>query len=62
MTARHLSVLLLAALGLGAAACAAPSGGASNPPQVRCLSRPSPGSPDDPYARPLIFLFCTESP
>ena len=54
----------LLALALLAAACAAPTGSASSSadaPRTRCLARPGRG---ESYSsdRPLLFLFCIESP
>jgi hypothetical protein len=59
MTAR-LALALVACL--LAAGCAGPSYGVrSQSPSVRCLGQPGRGQ-DYSESRPLIFLFCAESP
>ena len=60
-----LVVLCVACAGCGSASYERPrsSTGAprdSNPPRVRCLS--DPGRDDASGSRPLIYLFCAESP
>jgi hypothetical protein len=61
MTGRIAGLLALALL---AAGCAAPTGSASSStsaPRTRCLAQPGRG---ESYTadRPLLFLFCIESP
>jgi hypothetical protein len=61
-----LAVLLVACAGCGSPTYERPrSSGTSaprdsNPPRVRCLS--DPGRDDASGSRPLIYLFCAESP
>jgi len=56
---RHLLVLVL--LAAVAAGCAAPAPSASprgsTSPRVRCLNNPNEGD-----TRPMLFLFCAETP
>jgi len=58
---------VLSLLALTATACsnvvADPVPRATQAPNVRCLDQPPAGSPaQDPYARPMFFLFCMQSP
>jgi hypothetical protein len=60
MNAR-LRLLALLTVTLAVAGCASttssPSASTSSPPRVRCLADPREGS-----TRPLVYLFCIESP
>jgi hypothetical protein len=63
---RSLALLLMFVALAGCGAASSNSGGYSSaprdsaPPRVRCLSDPSRDSSSN--SRPLIFLFCAESP
>ena len=61
MTAWRLGLLALMLL---AAGCAAPTGSAStsyDSPRSRCLGQPGRGESYSPD-RPMVYLFCVESP
>jgi hypothetical protein len=55
------TALGLALLALAGCALASPAARSDAPPRVRCLSKPDPGSPDW-GPRPLVYLFCIQSP
>ena len=55
------AALGLALLSLGGCTAAPTSSGMESASRVRCLNRPAPGAPSD-GTRPLIFLFCIQSP
>jgi hypothetical protein len=54
---RSLVALLVLAALAGCAAPSSPPPRGSQAPRVRCLADPNEG-----YTRPLLFLFCVESP
>ena len=57
-------VLALLGIGVLAAGCAMPPAGSANTsyaPQTRCLSQPQRGQSYS-QERPLVYLFCVESP
>ncbi|PYM83044.1 MAG: hypothetical protein DME06_06885 [Candidatus Rokuibacteriota bacterium] len=51
----------MALLALAGCALVPPSARSATPPRVRCLGQPNPGEPDA-GTRPLVFLFCVQSP
>ena len=55
------TALGLALLALAGCALASPAARSDVPPRVRCLGKPNPGEPDW-GPRPLIYLFCIQSP
>jgi hypothetical protein len=66
MTADPKTWLLLALLiagGCTSSGSPSSTATASAPPRVRCLDDPAAGAPTGTaYSRPLIFLFCIQSP
>ena len=57
MTGSVLAVLLIAAFAAGCATAESPAARGMSTPQARCLI-----DPNETGTRPLIFLFCIQSP